>query len=80
MPQLAQLEAVAIRIWGFGLWGKVGPALQLGMAFAIFFGIQVPPSILWRRRFEFGPLEYVWRALTYGRRPARADAVATVAS
>jgi len=66
--------------WGFGLWGKVGPALQLVMAFAIFFAIQVPLSILWLRRFEFGPLEYVWRALTYGRRPARAAAVATVAS
>jgi uncharacterized protein len=64
--------------WGFGLWGQVGPALQLLMAVSIFFVIQVPLSILWLRRFEYGPLEYIWRLLTYGHRPARAVAVATL--
>ena len=44
--------------WGFGLWGHVGPAMQLLMAPAIFFLIQVPLSVLWLRRFEYGPLEY----------------------
>jgi uncharacterized protein len=53
--------------WGFGLWGQVGPAAQLALSFAIFFLIQVPLSMLWLRRFEYGPLEYVWRVLTYGR-------------
>ena len=53
--------------WGFGLWGTVGPAAQLLLAFAIFFVIQVPLSILWLRRFEYGPLEYLWRVATYGR-------------
>jgi len=53
--------------WGFGLWGTVGPAGQLLLAFAIFFVIQVPLSILWLRRFEYGPLEYLWRVATYGR-------------
>jgi uncharacterized protein len=61
--------------WGFGLWGKVGPALQLVMAVAIFFVIQVPLSTMWLRHFEYGPLEYVWRLGTYGRRAA---VVATV--
>jgi uncharacterized protein len=56
--------------WGFGLWGKVGPAVQLVMAFAIFFIIQVPLSTFWFRHFEYGPLEYVWRLGTYGRRAA----------
>jgi len=56
--------------WGFGLWGKVGPALGLVLAFAIFFVIQVPLSGWWLRRYDYGPLEYVWRTLTYGRRPA----------
>lgn len=55
--------------WGFGLFGKVGPALGLVLAFVIFFAIQVPLSRWWLKRFEFGPLEYVWRTLTYGRRP-----------
>jgi uncharacterized protein len=53
--------------WGFGLWGTVGPAVQLVLAFAIFFLIQVPLSVLWLRRFEYGPLEYLWRVATYGR-------------
>ena len=63
--------------WGFGLWGKVGPALQLVMALAIFFVIQVPLSTMWLRHFEYGPLEYVWRLGTYGR---RAPVVAASAS
>jgi uncharacterized protein len=61
--------------WGFGLWGRVGPALQLALAFAIFFVIQVPLSMRWFRHFEYGPLEYLWRLGTYGR---RATVVATV--
>ena len=56
--------------WGFGLWGSVGPALQLALAFAIFFVIQVPLSAWWLKQFEYGPLEYLWRLGTYGRRPA----------
>jgi uncharacterized protein len=64
--------------WGFGWWGSVGPALQLALAFAIFFLIQVPLSRYWLRHFEYGPLEYAWRVLTYGRlvpkrRPAAAS-------
>ncbi len=56
--------------WGFGLWGQVGPAAELLLALAIFFGVQVPFSALWLRHFETGPLESLWRLLTYGRRPA----------
>ena len=55
--------------WGLGLWGQVGEALQLGLAFGIFFGLQVPLSVLWFRHFAYGPMEYVWRVLSYGRRP-----------
>ena len=53
--------------WGFGLWGKVGTALDLVLAVAIFFLIQVPFSKWWLARFELGPMEWVWRRLTYGR-------------
>lgn len=53
--------------WGFGLWGKVGPALDLVLAVAIFFVIQVPLSRWWLSRYSTGPMEYVWRVLTYGR-------------
>ncbi len=58
--------------WGLGFWGQVGPAAELLLAIAIFFVVQVPLSIWWLARFEFGPLEYLWRLLTYGRRPRAA--------
>jgi len=53
--------------WGLGWWGQVGPAAQLALAVGIFFLVQVPLSVLWLRRFEYGPLEYAWRVATYGR-------------
>jgi uncharacterized protein len=63
--------------WGLGWWGEVGPALQLALAFAIFFVIQVPLSRYWLRHFDYGPLEYAWRVLTYGRlAPKQAGAAA----
>ena len=55
--------------WGLGYWGKLGPAAELLLAPALFFAVQVPFSVWWFRRFSYGPLEYVWRVLTYGRAP-----------
>jgi len=52
--------------WGLGYWGTVGPALDIVLAVGIFFIIQVPLSYFWLRRFSMGPMEYVWRLLTYG--------------
>lgn len=60
--------------WGFGLWGKIGPALELALAVAIFFVIQVPLTRWWLARFQQGPMEYLWRVLTYGREAMRATA------
>ena len=63
--------------WGFGLWGKVGPAAGLVLSLAIFFLIQVPWSIWWLSRHDRGPLEALWSRLTYGRpKPRLADASA----
>lgn len=67
--------------WGFGLWNKVGPAAGLLLPFAIFFIIQVPLSVWWLGRFQYGPMEWLWRFATYGHPPAmlsRASAVAPV--
>jgi len=58
--------------WGFGLWGKVGPAAGLALAVAIFFAIQVPWSVWWLKRHERGPLEALWARLTYGARDTQA--------
>lgn len=54
---------------GLGLAGKVGSFYVLLICVA-FFAFQVAYSHLWLARFRFGPMEWVWRALTYGERPA----------
>jgi len=51
--------------YGLGLYGQIGPALQLWITLAIFFGLMVF-SFVWLRFFQFGPLEYLWRKFTYG--------------
>ncbi len=65
--------------WGFGLFGKVGPALGLVIAFAIYFLIQIPLSVWWLRRHEYGPMEYLWRRLTYAQPPSLQTAAASMA-
>jgi uncharacterized protein len=50
--------------FGFGLLGEVGVAASIGMA-ALFFVFQVFIARLWLAHFTMGPLEWLWRALTY---------------
>ncbi|MDI3288093.1 DUF418 domain-containing protein [Polyangium sp. 15x6] len=54
--------------YGFGWYGKVGPLLGTGIAVAIF-AVQVVWSRFWLARFRYGPLEWLWRAATYGKLP-----------
>ena len=49
---------------GFGLLGKVGAAAAVGMAIA-FFVVQMLLARAWLSRFSLGPVEWLWRALTY---------------
>lgn len=53
--------------YGFGLFGQVGPAAGVLLSCAIY-ALQIPLSVWWMRRFRFGPAEWLWRSLTYGRR------------
>lgn len=55
--------------YGLGLFGKVRPSLGLLLSLAIFLA-QVAYSRWWMARFRFGPMEWLWRTLTYGRAPA----------
>jgi uncharacterized protein len=48
------------------LFGKVGPAMGLIPTVALF-AIQIPVSVWWLRHYEFGPVEWLWRSLTYGK-------------
>jgi uncharacterized protein len=54
--------------FGFALFGQ----LQRHELYYVVAGIwlfQVVLSPIWLRRYRFGPLEFVWRWLTYGERP-----------
>ena len=50
--------------YGFGQAFRMGPAAVTAWAVAIF-GAQVVACQWWSRRFRFGPVEWLWRSLTY---------------
>jgi uncharacterized protein len=52
--------------YGFGLYGEIGPAAGLALTILIFV-MQLAISQWWAKRFRFGPVEWLWRSLTYGR-------------
>ena len=54
--------------YGLGMWGELGRAAQTGLALAVF-ALQVVVSHVWLAHHRYGPMEWVWRWLTYGRRP-----------
>ncbi|HQU91480.1 MAG TPA: DUF418 domain-containing protein [Pyrinomonadaceae bacterium] len=53
--------------YGFGLFGQFGALYATLTALAIF-AFQIVASSLWLGYFKFGPLEWVWRQLTYKKR------------
>ena len=53
---------------GLGLVGKIGSFSVLMMCIA-FFAAQTAFSHWWLARYRFGPMEWLWRTLTYGERP-----------
>ncbi|MDE0442495.1 MAG: DUF418 domain-containing protein [Gammaproteobacteria bacterium] len=51
---------------GFGLWND----LDRHQLYYVVFGqwaVMIAFSVWWLNRYRFGPLEWVWRTLTYGR-------------
>ena len=53
---------------GLGLAGKIGSAAVLAICI-VFFAFQTVFSHWWLARYRFGPMEWLWRTLTYGERP-----------
>lgn len=53
--------------YGFGMFGRTGvvPVFVWG---TVFYIAQLFFSRWWLARFRFGPFEWAWRSLTYGRR------------
>ncbi|RKH95598.1 DUF418 domain-containing protein [Corallococcus sp. AB038B] len=52
--------------WGLGLVGHTPPSRTVLMCLGVF-AAQVAFSHWWLARFRFGPVEWLWRSLTYGR-------------
>jgi uncharacterized protein len=53
--------------YAFGNFGKVGPLSATLIALSIF-AVQIVLSNIWLRFAAYGPLEWIWRQLTYRRR------------
>ena len=52
---------------GLGLFGQLSLVELLGVV-VLIWAIQVPLSMWWLSRFRYGPVEWVWRTLTYRQR------------
>jgi uncharacterized protein len=52
---------------GFGYMQQVGPLAWTVFA-VIVFNFQIIISTIWLKYFDFGPIEWVWRSLTYGKK------------
>lgn len=52
---------------GLGFGGSVGPVVFISVGLLVYL-LQVIYSNIWFRYFQYGPLEWVWRQLTYGNR------------
>lgn len=73
---LGQSLVCTLLFYGYGLgwFEQMGRAWQLLFAVALF-AAQVALSRAWLRHFRFGPMEWLWRAITYWRwPPLRRDA------
>ena len=55
--------------YGFGLYGRFGYTGMFVLTL-VLFGCQMAASTWWLSRYRFGPVEWLWRTLTYGRAPA----------
>ena len=55
--------------YGLGLYGSVPRFWQMGFVVAVV-GLQLLWSKWWLERYRFGPVEWLWRSLTYGKKQA----------
>ncbi|MDW7615873.1 DUF418 domain-containing protein [Peribacillus simplex] len=55
--------------YGLGLYGTV--SYTTGFVFLLaLFCLQMLLSLLWMSLYKYGPVEYLWRFVTYGKKPA----------
>ncbi len=58
------IGAIIFNGYGFGLYEQVGEAGLWGITLVIYLA-QIPFSTWWLSRYRFGPMEWLWRSLTY---------------
>ena len=63
MIQIAVLD-FTFSEYAFGV--KITPLVGLACALALFF-VDAAFSKLWLSRYRYGPLEWLWRSITYAR-------------
>ena len=51
---------------GFGLGGDIGPSIYFPIGIGIYI-VQILYSTWWMKHFNYGPFEWIWRMLTYGK-------------
>jgi uncharacterized protein len=64
---MLQVAALDFIVSGYGLSLKLRPLYGMVGA-ALLFGAMAAFSRIWLSRYRFGPCEWVWRSLTYGKR------------
>lgn len=52
---------------GFGLGGNIGPSIFIPIGLCVYT-LQIAYSIWWFKYFNYGPMEWIWRQLTYGKK------------
>ncbi|RVT91091.1 DUF418 domain-containing protein [Sphingomonas crocodyli] len=62
------LAAVIFSGFGLGLWGRLNGWGEWGVA-ALILVAEALFATFWFARFRYGPMEWLWRWGTYGRRP-----------
>lgn len=67
LTQTLIMTSIFYMPWGPRLFGQADYVQMWGLVLAIW-ALQLIWSPLWLSRFSMGPLEWVWRCLTYGRR------------
>jgi uncharacterized protein len=77
---LTSIVMQVVYVWGPWHWYGYVEYYKIYYAVAAMWIFNMAFSFLWLRFFEFGPIEWAWRSLTYWRRqPMRIRAVAPVA-
>jgi uncharacterized protein len=72
--------AILFSGFGFGLYAKLERHQLYYIVFSIWV-FQLIMSPIWLRNFQFGPLEWGWRSLTYMKKqPMRRSIAAPVAT